>query len=166
MIIRVGGGPPNVMAVLRNAKTGEERRVMGHNLVTDDGDAWYAQKAGGSSYFTVAGLRLGLGTPTPAKGDTDVASFLTGGTKAVDAGYPKVSDDDADNVAYASADSNTWRFSFGTADGAGTAIREGAITDSLSSPTKAITHFVFSANFNKTVQDSLKVFVSQNILGQ
>ena len=158
-------GDYNIMAVLRDMRTGQTRRIPGRNLVTNDGDAYFAQKVGGSEPFTVAGIRLGLGTPTPGKTDTDVASFLTGGTKAVDAGYPKVSDDDADNSAYASADSNTWRFSFGTADGNGTAIREGAIVDNLTTPTKAVNHFVFAANFNKTTSDTLKVFSNVNCLG-
>jgi hypothetical protein len=161
----VGGGAPNVYAILRNKKTGKERIIPGHNLVTTNGDIWYAQKAGGSSAFTVVGMRLGVGTPSPAKGDNDVASFSAGGTHNTDAGYPKVSDDDADNSAYASVNSNTFRVSFGTGDANITNIREGAMVDSLSSPTKALCHFVFAANFTKTSSDTLKVFVNHNLLG-
>lgn len=159
------GGVPNVLAVLRNVHTGHERHILGRNIVTNDGDIWYARKAGGSSYFTVAGLRLGTGTATPTKSDTDVTTALAAGSVATDAGYPKTDDDDADNSSYASADSNTWRFSFGTGIANGNDIIEGAIVDSLTTPTKAVTHFKFGAAFNKTTSDTLKVFCSHNFLG-
>ena len=163
-----GGAPllPNVRAVLRNEKTGQKQVFLAENLVTDDGDAYYARLGCGSAApWNVVGIRLGTATATPVKGSHDVGGFVAGGTKAVDANYPCNSDPDTDNAAYASADSVTWRFSFGTGDANINNIAEGAIVDSLSSPTKCVCHFKFAAAFSKTSSDTLKVFVNHQFLG-
>lgn len=160
------GGAPNVVAILRNVKTGEETRHLGHNIITDQGDAFYARRGAGSGdTFTVAGLKLGSGLATPAKGDNDVGTVIANGSVAVTGGWPKVSDATTGNEGYGSVDSVTWKFDFGTAAGNGT-VAEGAITNTLSAgATACICHFLFGTAFTKTSSDTLTVFVNHNYLG-
>lgn len=159
----------NVVAILENVKTGHKKIIHGLNIVTNDGDAYYAQMAcaetpdddfdGASS-----GLRLGTGTTSPTKTDTDVTTFLSGSDHALDSGYEKTNDDDPDNTG-AGVDIVTWRFSYATDEGNGTDIAEGAIVDNKTTPTAALTHFLFAAAFDKTSSDTLKVFVNHQFNG-
>lgn len=155
----------NVAAVLRNVKTGLERVILGSNIVTNDGDQYYAEAAVGSpSVFSVAGMRLGTGTSAVSKSDTDVTTFLSGSGKATKSGYPKTNDNDSDNTG-AGVKVVTWTHEYATSEGNGSSIAEGAIVDSISSPTKALTHFLFAAAFNKTSSDTLKVIVNHSFAG-
>lgn len=134
------------------------------NIVTNDGDIYYATAAVGSPSWAVAGMRLGTGVTTPVKANTDVTTFLAGSGKAVDATYPKVPDDDADNTGDG-ADVVSWRVSYGTAEGNGTNIAELALVDNITTPTKALAHALFAATFTKTSSDTLKVFVNHTMNG-
>lgn len=158
-----------VVAVLANQKTGDKKIIHGVNLVTNDGDVYYAQQAceetpdddfdGGSG-----GLRLGSDNTTPTKTDTDVTTFLAGTGHAVDGTYPQTDDQDGDNSG-AGVDIVTWRFSYTTAQGNANSIIEGAIVDDITTPTAALTHFLFAASFDKTSSDTLKVFLNHEFLG-
>lgn len=152
----------NVIALLRSRDV--YIYIPGKNIITDAGDQYYAEGAVGSPSWTVAGMRLGTGTTAPTKADTDVTTFLTGSEKAIDTGYPTTNDTDADNTG-AGVDVVTWRVSYGTAEANGTGIAEGAIVDNLTTPTKALTHFLFSAAFDKTSNDTLKVIVNHTFNG-
>lgn len=159
-----------VVAVLENKKTGKKRIIHGLNVVTDKGDKYYAQSAvaeaptddfdGASS-----GLRLGSDNTAPTKADDDVTTFLSGSDHGLDATYPLTADPDGDNSG-AGVDIVTWRFSYATAEGNVDAIIEGAIVDDKTTPTGALTHFLFAASFNKTASDTLKVFVNHEFAGQ
>jgi hypothetical protein len=164
--ISVGGQMKecNVVAVLGHAD-GTEEYIAGANLVTDEGDKYYASGAVGSPSWAVAGMRLGTGSNAPAKGNTDVQTFLAGSGKAVDAGYPKISDDDADNVANAGIKVVTWRVSYATGEANGTGINELALVDNITTPTKALNRALFGEPFNKTSSDTLKVFVNHSFNG-
>jgi hypothetical protein len=158
-----------VLAVLRNPELGLELRVPGLNIVTNDGDQYYAQMAcaetptddfdGASS-----GLRLGSDNTSPTKSDTDVTTFLSGTGHALDAGYEETNDPDSDNTG-AGVDVVTWRYSYATGEGNANGIQEGAIVDDRTTPTAALTHFLFAASFNKTSSDTLKVFVNHEMSG-
>jgi len=154
------------LAVLRNTKTGEVKKFHGKNLVTDDGDQYYAEGAVGSPSFAMQGFQLGSDPASAdvAKGDTDVNSYLA--SKATDGSYPQTSDDDTDNTS-GGVDVVTWRCSFGAADANVNSIGELSIVNSIGDgqPTKAICHAVFAAAFNKTSDDTLKVFVNHNFNG-
>ena len=160
----------NVVAVLENAKNGSKKIVHGVNIVTNDGDAYYAQSAcaetpdddfdGASS-----GLRLGSDNTSPTKTDTDVTTFLSGSDHALDATYEKTDDQDTDNTG-AGVDIVTWRYSYLTSEGNVDGIIEGAISDVRAGPSTAVlTHFLFAASFNKTSSDTLKVFVNHQFNG-
>jgi hypothetical protein len=139
--------------------------TFGKNLVTDDGDQYYAQlgaaEATSNSYV---GFRLGTGTASPTKSDTDVQTEDSAGRKAVDGGYPKTDDDDTDNSS-ADIDIITWRVSYTTAEANITNIAEGAIVDSITTPTSALCRWTFAASFTKTSNDTLKVFVNHRMNG-
>jgi hypothetical protein len=158
-----------VLAVLRQPELGLERVIPGLNIVTNDGDQYYAQMACGETPTDdfdggSGGLRLGSSNTAPTKTDTDVTTFLSGTGHALDATYEKTNDGDSDNTG-AGVDVVTWRFSYATGEGNASGIQEGAIVDSISSPTAALTHFLFAASFNKTSSDTLKVFVNHTMNG-
>ena len=158
-----------VLAILRNPELERELVIPGLNIVTNDGDQYYAQSAAGETPtddFDAAGAgwRLGTSNTAPTKTDTDVTTEDANGRKATDATYPKTNDGDGDNTG-AGVDIVTWRVSYTTAEAIITGIQEGAIVDDRTTPTAALTHFLFAASFNKTASDTLKVFANHEMLG-
>jgi hypothetical protein len=158
-----------VLAVLRCELLDAELIMPGVNIVTNDGDLYYAQSAAGEAPTddfdgAASGLRLGSDNTAPVKTDTDVTTFLAGSAHALDATYEKTNDDDADNTG-AGVDIVTWRYSYTTAEGNVNNIIEGAIVDDRTTPTAALTHFLFGAVFSKTNADTLKVFVNHEMSG-
>jgi hypothetical protein len=158
-----------VIAILRNELLGAELIVPGVNIVTNDGDLYYAQSICAESPTddfdgAASGLRLGDDNTAPGKTDADVTNFLATSAHALDAGYEKTSDADADNTG-AGADIVTWRYSYLTSEGNVAGIIEGAIVDDRTTPTAALTHFLFGGVFTKTSSDTLKVFVNHEVLG-
>lgn len=158
-----------VVAVLENKKTGKKKIIHGLNVVTDQGDKYYAQSACGEAPTddfdgAASGLRLGSDNTAPTKVDDDVNTFLVGSEHALDANYPKTNDDDGDNTG-SGLDIVSWRYSYLTTEGNVDAIIEGAVVDDRTTPTGALTHFLFAASFNKTSSDTLKVFVNHEFAG-
>lgn len=159
----------NILAVKTNVILEDQTVIPGMNIVTNDGDVYYAQSIcaetptddfdGGSS-----GLRQGSAATTPTKTDTDVTTFLSGTGLALDGTYEQTNDSDGDNTG-AGTDIVTWRYSYGTGDGNANGIAEGAIVDDITTPTAALTHFLYAASFNKTSSDTLKVFVNHTVNG-
>jgi hypothetical protein len=164
----------NVCIVKTNKETGVKTWIYTHNIVTNDGDLYYAQQAvetgtptsdfGGSS----GRMELRTGSATPAKANvySDVTTPVTASRKIIDSGYPKVSDSDSDNTG-AGADIVTWRTSWTTSDFNATAIIGGCIHVGGASPasgTKVLSHFSITS-FNKTASDTLKIFVNHTFNG-
>lgn len=144
------------------------RTIEGKNIVTNDGDLYYAQMAvGGTTVtddFTAGGIRLGTGTTTPAKADTDVETFVTSASKAESAGYPKTNDTDSNNSG-GGTDIVTWKFVFAAGDFTGSAIAEGAIVDNITTPTAALCHWKFAATFDVLSTNSVTVFTNHTFNG-
>ena len=158
-----------VVAVLKHPKLELEVVIPGMNIVTNAGDLYYAQSAVAETPdddfdAAGAGFRLGTDNTSPTKADTDVTIEDAAGRKATDATYPLTNDPDGDNIG-AGTDIVTWRVSYTIAEAIITGIWEGAIVDSRTTPTAALTHFLFAAQFNKTASDTLKVFVNHEMLG-
>lgn len=163
----------NILLILENFR-GKEL-MAAHNIVTDAGDVYYAQKAGSESptnTFNTLYLSTVDWSPAPAKDtDTDdLASVISGGSKAVDSTYPKTNDGDADNTG-AATDTLSWRFSYGKADFNDPSVDAGAIAatgltswGAGSGVHPVLTAFDLTA-FAKTANDTLKVFVNHNFLG-
>ena len=157
------------LAVLRNERVGLELLVPGLNIVTNDGDTYYAQSAAGETPdddfdAAASGLRLGDDNTSPTKTDTDVTAFLATSAHALDGTYPMTADTDGDNTG-AGVDIVSWRYSYLTSEGNVVAIIEGAIVDDRTTPTAALTHFLFAGVFTKTSSDTLKVFVNHTMNG-
>lgn len=164
----------NVLCVLR-PEDGLPSVFAGHNLVGDEGDKYYAQRAASESPTnTFANLYLSTAawSPSPAKNtDTDdLASVIAGSSKAATATYPKTNDGDADNTG-AGVDVVTWAFSYTKADFNATGIQSGAIAASGltswgagSGVDPVLTAFSLTS-FDKTANDTLKVFVNHTMNG-
>ena len=160
--------PYNILALLTR-KDGSIEAILGRNIVTNDGDIYYAQQASEISPTddfdgATSGLRLGSASAAPTKTDTDLSTLLAGTQHALDATYDTVNDGDSDNTG-AGVDIVTWRYSYTTAEGNVTGIVEGAIVDNRTTPTGALTHFTFASSFDKTSSDTLKIFVNHTFTG-
>lgn len=174
----------NVIAVLSKPEyLGSDRYEMikehryGANIVTDDGDIFYAKAAVGETQTAEEDFLNGnfvLQNPsiqdTPAKPDTfnEVTTSLSATLKAFVAtpNYPLRNDLDADNTG-AGVDVVTYLVSYTTGDFNATGINGGAILDDLTTPAttaKLLTHFLLTS-FNKTASDTLKVFVNHSMNG-
>lgn len=155
-------------AVLRNVVTLDVRRVQLLNIVSNDGDKFYAQKAMGETptiaFNTLGGLRLGTNAAAPAKANTDVGTFLAGSGHTIKATYPKTADPDSDNTG-SGVDIATWTYEYLTTEGNGVDIAEGAIVNNIVTSTACLTHFLFAALFTKTAADTLKVIVNHQFNG-
>jgi len=158
----------NIVAVLVGQDGAiKERRVFeGKNLVTNGGDQYYAEAiVAAGSVMLIGGMNLGSSAVAPTKTDTNVGSIVAGGSAAIDSGYPRTADNDADNSG-AGADIVTWRATFGTAVGNANGIQEVAIANVLgASGTANCIMRGTIASFNKTSSDTLKVFVNHTING-
>jgi hypothetical protein len=148
---------------------GRELVIPGINIVTTKGDIYYAQMVSSESPTNDfdganSGLRLGSTATTPTKADNDVTTFLATSGHALDATYERTVDPDTDNTG-SGANIVTWRFSYLTSEGNVSSIQEGAIVDHRTTPTGALTHFLFAASFSKTSSDTLKVFVNHEFTG-
>lgn len=166
----------NIEAILTHGD-GSVERFYAKNIVTNQGDRYYAATAVGTLHtsmntadFKATGyLRLGTSLTAAAKADVDVGSAITSGSQALDAGYPKVSDPDANNTGSGSQ-IVSWRFTFGTAVGNATGISEAAITGGATgyagaAAGTALTRFLFASSFTKTSSDTLTVFVNHEMRG-
>ena len=163
----------NVCIVKENTLTGQKTWLYTHNIVTNDGDLYYAQKSVGGTPTTDFGgsdgrmeLRTGSATPAKAHVYSDVTTPVTASRKAKDNTYPKTADDDSDNTG-AGADIVTWRTSWTTSDFNATAIIGGCFHVGGASPasgSKLLTHFSITS-FNKTASDTLKIFVNHTFNG-
>jgi hypothetical protein len=161
-----------IIAVLEKAN-GEVEVHETKNIVTDDGDVYYAQRASGTTptNFWTSGAFDGLmflsqATTPPAKNQTYAALSSiqnTGGTAMI-SGYPKSNDSDTDNsgrgtkvVTYACS------FSTGTTY---TNVADVAIAKAGASGTSPILmRALFSSTFTKATTDTLKVFVNHTMTG-
>ena len=163
----------NVCIVKENNDTGDKTWYYAKNIVTNDGDLYYAQQAVETTPTSDFGgsdgrMELRTGSATPAKGHvySDVTTPITASRKAIDAGYPKVSDGDSDNTG-SGADIVTWRTSWTTSDFNANAIIGGCIHVGGASPAsgaKVLSHFSITS-FNKTASDTLKIFVNHTFNG-
>src|SRR3990172_1510383 len=139
-----------------------------HNIVTNDGDIYYAKKGAGESpaaneNFLQARMELRNMADTPAKADTytSVLGPITASRKTITATYPKTNDTgDADNTGDA-IDAVSYSYSWTTGDFNDAAIQGGCQHDNASpvGATKLLNHFSITS-FGKTASDTLKMFTN------
>lgn len=147
-----------------------------------------ASVSNGSTSSAVYGaMILGTATTTPDEGDTYGVSGSSGTTfqsgaydatrvsgidttKILNENYPRFNDNDADNTGGAT-DQVTWAYSWTKGDFTTTNdLTGGVIVDRATNATpanaaKLLCHFNFASPFEKTANDTLKVFVNHTFEG-
>lgn len=165
----------NVLIIFE--REGHKWCTAAHNIVTNDGDIFYAQKQAGETP-TNNFSRLYLSTVNwnashPAKNSTsdNIASVISGTEKAPSTGYPRTNDPDTDNSG-AGARVVTWSFSYGKTDFSDPDIDAGAISKAgvtswgtASGTDPLLTAFDIDPAFAKTTNDSLKFIVNHTVDG-
>ena len=143
-----------------------------HNLVTNDGEIFYAKKGAGETPATneaFTGGRFEMGTTAYTEAETDAftnfdvsgSSKISGSRQTFTAGYPKTNDTgDADNTGDAT-DAVSYAVNYSASSWNDTDVEQGCIHDNASpvSATKLLSVFSFTS-FAKTSSDTLKVFVN------
>ena len=176
--------PKNNICVVVTHQDGSKDWWYGSNLVTNDGDIYYAKKAAGetpASNENFGASACVLQNPSSANTIAKTDAYVqvtnpittTGAVRGLTATYPKTADADSDNTG-ASTDAISYRFDWATNQidtSAGNPITGGAIYDvGQTSPvaaTKILTHWNFTspATFHKTSTDTLKLFVNHTFNG-
>ncbi len=143
-----------------------------HNLVTDDGEIFYAKQGAGETPATnenFASGRFEMGTTAYTEAETDTfnqfdvsgSSKISGSRQTFTSGYPKTNDTgDSDNTGDAT-DAVSYAVNYSAASWNDTDVEQGTILDNSSpvSATKLLAVFSFTS-FAKTSSDTLKVFVN------
>ncbi len=169
-----------VVAVLENIHTGEKRIYESTNIVSDEGDLFYAQRAAeeqpDTDHFTNGAttafdgiMELGNDTtPTsPLKTqDRSVMAgfFVAGSQKAMDSTYPRTNDPDGDNTG-AGTDIVTHRVSYTTGEANASDIQQVIITNPSPGASENILMYATFTAFTKTSSDTLKMFVNHTMNG-
>jgi hypothetical protein len=143
-----------------------------HNLVTNDGEIFYAKQGAGETPsanedFSTGYFDISTTAYTEAETDTyneyDVSGTgsISGSIQAFTSGYPKTNDTgDADNTGDAT-DAVSYAVNYSAAAWNDTDIEQGAIHDNATPVTASKLLAVFSfTSFAKTSSDTLKVFVN------
>tara|TARA_R100000808_G_scaffold9877_1_gene26785 strand:- start:1356 stop:1955 length:600 start_codon:yes stop_codon:yes gene_type:complete len=181
--------PKNNICVVRTDVNGDKEWYYGANIVTNDGDIYYAKRAcsetpsSNENFGAVAsgaGATCILQNPSSANSlaKTDTYNNVTnpivssGAQKDCTSAYPKTNDSDSDNTG-AGVDVVTYKFSWTTSQidtSSGNAITGGCIVDkaaTLSGNPKILTHWNFSspASFHKTSTDTLTLYVNHTMNG-
>ncbi len=154
----------NILAVLE----GPEGKFLipGANIVTNDGDLYYAQLSASEVSTNAFGILELNSAGTPGK--TAVRSDFTAvadSQKAHDGNYPQTDDGDADNTG-AGVDVVSYLTSYTKADFNTASITHGIITNvGPAAGEVLLTGYAFAATFPKTADDTLKVFTNHEMLG-
>lgn len=166
---------PNVQAIRTRPESNYAVKewFLGSNIVTDNGDIYYAQQGAGTAptndFAATGRFTLRGAADTPAKTDTyDLMSTpITASNQVIDATYPKTNDTgDADNTGDG-VKVVSYRVSYTTTSFADAAIQGGCIHIGGASPTTGtalLTHFSITS-FAKTTSDTLKLFVNHSFAG-
>jgi hypothetical protein len=155
---------PNIILKISHAD-GTETLVNGKNLVSYEGDKYYAQKiAAEATSFDSASLRLGYDQTAPTKNDSDVLSFVANSNKAIGATYPQRNNTDTGNTL-GGENVLTWKIIYDIGDLDAVDIIEAAIVDNGTAPTKALCRFIFDRKFTITPTDALTVYVNHSLIG-
>lgn len=154
----------NVLAVLGTPEG--PWLIPASNIVTDAGDVHYAQRGAAEAPTNGFEVHELASAGTPSK-TASRASFTPIGAsqKAHAAGYPRTNDDDPDNTG-AGTDIVTFLASYTKADFSHAAISHGLITNASPGASEPLlTGYAFAAAFQKTADDTLKVFINHDFTG-
>jgi len=153
----------DALVVLVNEKTADRIIIPGRNIVTDEGDKYYAQKACGETPTNnFNSLYLATAGPDPVGKTDNYDSFTvaSGSEKAVSTGYPKTNDDDSDNTG-SGVDVITWKFEYTTSDGPFSSITHSFISVASATTGSAILNsYKWASSWDKDGSTSCKVFAN------
>ena len=149
-----------------------------HNLITNDGEIYYAIKSAGETPSTNENFLTGrfeMGTTAYTEAETDTfnefdvstTSKISGSRQAFTSGYPKTNDTgDADNTGD-STQSVSYAVNYSAGAWNDTDVEQGCIHDNATpvTTTKLLSVFSFTS-FAKTSSDTLKVFVNHQFENQ
>jgi len=160
----------NIYAVLEwQDGSGKIKVYKSHNIVTNAGDVYYAQRAASESVTNAFGImELGTAGDAPAKASirSNVTAVVAVSQKAHDGTYPLTNDPDPDNPDTVGTDVVTYRVSYTVAEANDTDIDRVIITNVTPAAGEALLSYgVFSAPFTKTGAQTLKVFVNHTFNG-
>ncbi len=167
----------NVLAILDSPEKGK-RLISAGNLVGDSGDIWYAESAAGEAVtdnYNTGYLSSVVWTSITKAIDSDDLANITlaagTGEKTVAATYPKTNDGDADNTG-SGTDVVTHLFSYTKGDFNDPSVAAGAISIAANTSwggsggnDPVMTGYDFASVFDKTANDTLKVFVNHTMNG-
>jgi len=184
--------PKDNICVVLKKENGSKHWFYGANIVTNDGDIYYAKRACGETpssnedfgacnvSSSGKGATCILNNPssadslakTDAYGQVSNPIVTSGAQKNCSSNYPKTNDGDSDNTG-AGTDVVTYKFEWTTSQintASGNAITGGCIVDldaTLGSSVKILTHWNFSspASFHKTSTDTLTLYVNHTMNG-
>jgi hypothetical protein len=172
-----------VVAVVKGPDGAIKQQVQARNIVTDDGNLYYAQRAAlltvGATIspvptnFTdangVPDMIMGYGTagnaPATTSDRSDITSISTGSELALDSGYPLTNDADGDNTG-AGTTVCTYHREYAAGVGTDTGIDRVFLTNPSPGASEVlISYAVLSPSVNKAAGDTLKIFVNHTFLG-
>lgn len=155
----------NILVKIINKKTGKEKIIKGHNIVTNAGDIHYAKKIiGETSSLDTLYLRLGTDSSNPTKDDTDVNAYIDPSSRIVDSGFPQRNYTDEGNTN-GGENVITYKITYDVGEVVANGVIEGALVDDPDNPTEALNHFLFDEAFDVTDQDQLIVFINHAFVG-
>ena len=161
----------DALLVLKNERTGKERRIWGQNIVTTAGNTWYAQKACGqvptndfdSMYQATACSEAG-GNPTVTSNYSHF-TVHAGSEKHITALYPMSPDTDGDNTGDG-ATKVSWAAAYLIADGPFVAITHSFISITGAGGVNPILNgYKWGAAWDKDAATSCKVYANHTMLG-
>ena len=140
--------------------------VPGHNIVTDAGDVFLAQRSAAETPTNTFTTWEQASAGTPGKAANRSGFTVIASSQLVQDGtYPKTNDDDTDNTG-AGTDVRTSRASYSAASFSHAAITHAIITNPTPGASEPIlTGFAWAASINKTSSDTLKVFHNGTLNG-
>lgn len=177
--------PKNNICVVLTKQDGSKHWFYGSNIVTNDGDIYYAIRGAGDTPLSNENfgktkasciLQNPSSADTPAKtddyGEVTTPIVTTGAEKLVTSAYPKANDTDTDNSGKG-VDVVTYKFEWTTSQidtSSGNPITGGCILDTDATPAdgvKILTHWNFAtpASFHKTSTDTLTLYVNHTMNG-
>jgi hypothetical protein len=154
----------NVLAILRRPEGYQV--IPASNIVTNAGDIHYAQRAVAETLTNAFGVHMMATAGSPGKAN-NLGNFtqIAASEKATAGSYPTRDDQDADNTG-AGVDIVTHLVDYTKEDFNATGITHGLITNAAATGSDPIlTGYAFAASFDKTADDTLKVFVNHEFLG-
>lgn len=162
----------NVHALCSCGGAGLEREHLvlpAHNLVTNAGDQYYAQKGAGEAATNFGTPRQSLtsaqATPAKTSNYSNLTTIL--GTKAHDSTFPKTNDNAASplNPGTVDIDVIAWRVTWTTSEVVGTIVGLAIHNNGASGSDPLLNHAAFASSFAKANTETLVTWANHRFNG-